>query len=232
MTESTAISPTVSLAMPEEEAAYLHGCYDGARIILEYGSGGSTELAARMPGKLVISVESDRDWARSLRRKIADAHPVSQVIIQHVYIGETGAWGRPVADDNWQNFHRYPNAIWAEPFFRHPDVILIDGRFRPACLMTAMLRITRPVTVLFDDYTDRPRYHLVEKLVRPSRLIGRMAEFQLQPGQIGSADVGFVISQFFEATFAGKGGASYALSPDEEKMLRQIRNGATEGPEG
>lgn len=222
---------TSSPAMPEAEAAYLLACYERAQVILEYGSGGSTERAARMRGKLIISVESDRDWARDLRQKIAEAQPVSQVIIQHVDIGVTGAWGRPIQDDNWQSFHRYPNAIWEAPFFRHPDVILIDGRFRPACLMTAMLRITRPVTVLFDDYTDRPRYHLVEKLVRPSRLIGRMAEFQLQPGQIGSADIGFVISQFFEATFAGKGRADYSLSPEEERMLRQIRNGATEGQE-
>lgn len=222
---------TSAPAMPEAEALHLRRCYECAQVILEYGSGGSTELAAHMPGKLIISVESDRDWARSLRQKIAEAQPLSQVILQHVDIGKTGAWGRPVGDENWQNFHHYPNAIWEAPFFRHPDVILIDGRFRPACLMTAMLRITRPVTVLFDDYVDRPRYHLVEKLVRPSRLIGRMAEFQLQPGLIGSADIGFAISQFFEATFAGKGRANYALSPQQEEMLRQIRIGATEGPQ-
>lgn len=220
---------TATIVMPDTEADHLRACYKEARVILEYGSGGSTELAAQMPGKLVISVESDRGWARALRRKISEADPVAPVIVHHVDIGATGAWGRPVDDRNWKAYHRYPNTVWDAPFFRHPDLVLIDGRFRTACLMTVILRCVTPVTVLFDDYADRPRYHLVEQIIRPVRLIGRLAEFRVVPGLVKPADIGFVIGEFFQATTATKDGAKYDLTPAQVELLHQIRLGPQQG---
>jgi hypothetical protein len=173
------------LTMPPEEAAFLRSRYGTARIILEYGSGGSTWLAASLPGKYVVSVESDRRWALSMQDRIDGAGLPSPAVIWHVDIGPTGLWGRPVDDRAWSRFHRYPLAVWDQPFLPdHPDLILIDGRFRPACLVAACLRITRPVTVLFDDYMDRPRYHGVERIVRPERSVGRMAVFEIEPGLV------------------------------------------------
>lgn len=169
------------LTFPDEEAALVRARYGEAGTILEFGSGGSTVLAASAPGKFVISVESDRQWAIDLQLFIDRSALPSPAIVWHVDIGETGRWGRPVSDEEWRKFHRYPVSIWSEPFFHHPDVILIDGRFRPACLVAAALRISRPVTVLFDDYFDRPAYHVVERISQPLRAAGRMAEFRLHP---------------------------------------------------
>lgn len=197
--------------MPEAEAAHLLDSYKRAQVILEYGSGASTMLASQMLGKLILSVESDRHWARKLRREIGETGPTSSAIVYHVDIGPTGLWGRPVDESGWKRYHRYPNAIWDEPFFRHPDVVLIDGRFRPACLITTMLHATRPVTVLFDDYTNRPRYRLIERILPPVRLIGRMAEFHIQPGHLRSQDIGFAISLFFDVVVHGHGAAAYQL---------------------
>lgn len=170
------------LTFPPEEAALVRETYAAARVILEYGSGGSTMLGASMPGKYVISVESDWAWAVNLQRQIDGAALPSPAVVWHVDIGQTGRWGRPVDDAAWQRYHHYPLSVWSEPFFRHPDVILIDGRLRPACLVAAAVRITRPVTVLFDDYVGRPAYHVVEQVARPVATIGRMAEFRLEPG--------------------------------------------------
>ena len=64
-------------AMPEAEAAHLRAAYAEADAILEYGAGGSTMLAARMPGKRVWSVESDADWAATLRDRL-DADPPAE----------------------------------------------------------------------------------------------------------------------------------------------------------
>lgn len=169
------------LSFPEEEATVLERHYRAANVILEYGSGGSTVLASRMPGKLVFSVESDRRWALDLQCRIDMAALPSPAILYPVNIGLTAEWGRPVNENGWRCYHRYPTAVWAEPWFRHPDLILIDGRLRPACFVAACLRIKRPVTLLFDDYRDRKSYHVVEELVKPKRLVGRMAEFRLEP---------------------------------------------------
>lgn len=220
---------THTISMPEAETAHLEACYSRARVILEYGSGGSTEFAASLEGKLVISVESDRDWARSLREKVAASGSKSPVIIQHIDIGATGDWGRARNNTAWAQFHRYPAAIWDAPFFRHPDVVLIDGRFRTACLMITLLRITRPVTVLFDDYVTRPKYHLVEQIIAPTQLVGRMAEFAAEPGLIKPEQMSFVISQFFQTTFAVKEDDRYGLSPAETAVLQHIRGVSEKG---
>lgn len=189
------------LSFPPDEAARLQECYAQGRVILEYGSGGSTVLAARMPGKLVFSVESDRDWALRLQTRIDSLDLPSPATVYHADIGPTGAWGRPLDSTYWHRFHAYPLSIWDEPFFRHPDVVLIDGRFRASCMMAVMVRTTHPVTVLFDDYTERLPYHMVEEWVTPRETVGRMAVFDVSPGLAGPADLGRITDAFAQATY-------------------------------
>lgn len=169
------------LTLPAEEAAWLRETYARAASILEYGSGGSTVLAGEMPGKSVTSVESDGNWAAMLEAWFAAHPPVSPVTIHHVDVGPTKKWGMPASHAHWQRFHRYPLSVWDRPDPPHPDVVLIDGRFRAACLLAVLFRATRPVTVLFDDYGNRPAYHRVESFVKPLELRGRMARFEIEP---------------------------------------------------
>ena len=190
------------MLFPAAEAEALRAAYEGARVILEYGSGGSTLMAAEMPGKFIVSVESDKAWAVKLQLVIDDADLPSPATVWPVDVGATGDWGRPRDNEAWTRFHRYALAVWDEPFFRHPDVILIDGRFRPACLMTACLRAEAPVTVYFDDYAERPRYHGVETVIKPTRLIGRMAEFHVTPDAIPKDAITAVIASFAQASYA------------------------------
>ncbi|MDM7256117.1 MAG: hypothetical protein P3W90_005490 [Paracoccus sp. (in: a-proteobacteria)] len=201
------------LSFPAAEAEYIRKTYQDANVILEYGSGGSTVLAAQMPGKLVISVESDARWSRRLQQ-VLDAGLPSQGIVHHVDIGPTGAWGRPLGPDQWQRFHRYPMDIWSQPFFRHPDVVLIDGRFRPACFAAVAVMCTRPVTVLFDDYADRKAYHDVEKICAPDKMIGRMAIFSLKPGDLAREQFGGMVSLFSRASYHGGSSRVYDAITD------------------
>lgn len=170
------------LTFPDAEANRVRECYSQADIILEYGSGGSTLLAASQPNKFIMSVESDPIWAINVQRAVDFGEHPSPAIVWHADIGPTGDWGRPINDDAWRNFHRYPRDIWKQPFFRHPDVVLIDGRFRVACFAMTFLRATKPVVVLFDDYIGRKPYHVVEQLAKPVALHGRLAEFHIEPG--------------------------------------------------
>lgn len=197
------------LSLPAAEAEFIRAQYANAPVILEYGSGGSTIVASEQPGKLVFSVESDRDWAIRLQREIDDRNLPSPALVYHVDIGPTGDWGRPLGPQNWTKFQQYPLSIWSEPFFRHPDVVLIDGRFRAACLIAVLLHARKPVTVLFDDYAERPAYHSVEKFVRPNKIIGRMAVFEVKPTAFDSDHFGSFMEHFFRATYHGKGGAQY-----------------------
>lgn len=182
MKKTEATAP--QLTMPPEEAAELTAAYAGARVILEYGSGGSTVLAAELPGKTVFSVESDKAWVARLRDWFALHPPASPVTMHHAYIGRTREWGFPKSLKQHTHWAAYPLGIWDEPGFVAPDVVLIDGRFRLACLFSVMLRTPHPVTVLWDDYEGRPHYHRVEEFIQPVARTGRMARFEITPSQL------------------------------------------------
>lgn len=170
-----------TLTMPAAEAALITAAYGRAEVILEFGSGGSTVVAAEA-GKRVTSVESDQAWAQMMRDWFVANPPAGHVDIIWSDIGPTKAWGQPVDESGWKNFARYPLEVWGLPDFQHPDVVLVDGRFRMGCALATAFRITRPITLYFDDYADRPRYHQIEEFLgAPAEITGRMARFDLTP---------------------------------------------------
>ncbi len=168
------------LTLPEAEAEALAAAYRGAGVIVEYGSGGSTALAADM-GKTVFSVESDAAWCANMQAWFDSRPAKGRVTLHHADVGPTRKWGMPEGVAAFRRFPDYALSVWDLPGFEHPDVVLIDGRFRPACLLATAFRISRPVTVLFDDYAERIAYHGVEEMFRPKAMHGRMAEFSVEP---------------------------------------------------
>lgn len=188
------IRPT--LTMPAPVAAHVALCYGVADVILEYGSGGSTVLAAELPDKVIFTVESDAAWLADVQGWF-DANPTpSRPLLHHADIGPTKAWGAPKSESSFRLWPGYPNSVWDRPDFQAPDVVLIDGRFRLACLLTTMLRITRPTVALVDDYLKRPTYHTVETLVAPTRMVGRMAQFDLQPQMVPMDRLSWLIDAY------------------------------------
>ncbi len=197
------------LTFPELESKHVEEVYRQGKVILEFGSGGSTMLAAKMPDKLIYSVESDLIWAIKLQERL-DRDGISPVYVHHVDIGRTGSYGRPLDDSNWQSFHRYATSIWMEPFFRHPDVVLIDGRLRSACFLFTCISIRKPTIILFDDYVERPKYHQIERLAKPSKIIGRMAEFNVSSPIPATPELIFLFSELCgQMTYSGRGPVSY-----------------------
>lgn len=177
----TESEPTFELTFEPRERAFVEHYYKAASTILEYGSGGSTVLAAKL-GRTVFSVESDRAWAERLSKHLSGLSAKAHV--HYADVGPTGPWGMPVRLRDSHKFHGYALSVWDRADFQHPDLVLIDGRFRAACLVAVLTRASRPVTVLFDDYLRRRRYHAVERLARKEEMVGRMARFTVTPGAI------------------------------------------------
>ena len=171
------------LTMPKAEAERVTRAYGEADVILEYGSGGSTVMASEMSGKTVFSVESDQHWAEKMRGWFLQNPPAqdTRVDVFWVNIGETGDWGKPMNTDGWRHYIDYPLSVWQRKEFRQPDVVLVDGRFRPGCAMATAFCTQEPVTLLVDDYKRRKGYHVIEEFLGAPRLIGRMAEFDVAP---------------------------------------------------
>jgi hypothetical protein len=185
--------PSFRLTFPPRVAEFVASQYAPGRMILEYGSGGSTLLAARS-GCRVISVESDRAWAARLTTALAPWADMAS--LHYADIGPTKDWGFPAAHDEHETFHTYPLSVWDRADLGNPDLVLIDGRFRAACLVAVLLRARRPTTVLIDDYARRHHYHGVERLARKEEMIGRMAHFTVTPGPIPPDMVTEAISWF------------------------------------
>ncbi|MBK0326585.1 hypothetical protein I5535_04690 [Rhodobacteraceae bacterium F11138] len=186
MTVQTMDMQPPGLTMPPDAAELVTRVYERAQAILEYGAGGSTVLAANMAGKHVTTVESDRAWVRRMRRWFQSNPPGDGTTVDVVWanIGDTTDWGHPVNDDSWRRFSNYPLRIWQRDGFRHPDAVLVDGRFRIGCALATVFSITRPVTLLFDDYTRHASYRQVEEYLGQPRMTGRMAEFRVKPAAI------------------------------------------------
>lgn len=185
------------VTLPEDEAKALAGALRKAQVVLEYGSGGSTVMAAEM-GKTVLSVESDAEWLAGMRDWFDRHPPKAKLLLHYADIGPTGKWGMPTGQKSFRKFPGYALDIWDNPEFEHPDMVLIDGRFRPACLMATAFRITRPVTVLFDDYVGREPYHAIEAMFRPTAFHGRMAQFHLEPTPIPADKLAWVMGWFLK----------------------------------
>ncbi len=171
------------LTMPEPEAALLRDAYARADVILEYGSGGSTVMAAEL-GKTVFSVESDQDWAQMMRQWFAENPSDGTVDIIWSDIGETKEWGHPKTEKEWRRFARYPLEVWNLTEFQHPDVVLVDGRFRQGCALACSFMASKPVDLYFDDYSRRKHYHVVEEYLGHPEITGRMAHFRVTPQPI------------------------------------------------
>jgi len=157
-------------------------------VYLEYGSGGST-LAAWQNARVVVTVDSDRRFLRSVQKQLARSSrspAVSRLI--HADIGITRRWGIPVLKSStpqrlrrWRN---YAEAPW--PFLRErtlePDTIFIDGRFRVACILECLcnLRARSPCRILVDDFLDRPHYDVLQPFVHVDATHGKMAALTMR----------------------------------------------------
>jgi hypothetical protein len=179
--EPDVLPESFALTLPAPEAALLRETYAGAAVVLEYGSGGSTFVGAQSAGK-VIAVENDPDWALRMTTALTNGGLDQTARVHFQDVGPVGDWARPLSTAGFRQYHLYASGVWEKPWFQHPDVVLIDGRFRTSCLINAILRAEKPMTVLFDDYAERPHYFWVEQIVKPRQIVGRMAVFDIVPG--------------------------------------------------
>ena len=186
------------LTLPPDEAEAVRHHYSQARVILEYGSGGSTVVAAEQPDKVIFSVESDREWAAGMQAWFTLNPGASEPRIHYADIGPTKAWGHPKDLKLHRKWPGYVLSVWDRRDFVAPDLVLIDGRFRLACFMAVLLRTKAPVTVLWDDYVGRRRYGRAETLIKPSGFHGRMARFDVTPMSLPAEALGILADSFHD----------------------------------
>lgn len=165
------------IQMDENEAGYLLQQLRKSSSYFEFGSGKSTMMACESNPELQLhTVESDMSWHAALRAandclrmgSASDAgllsnNNVSRVHFYYVDIGETEAWGYPVTRsyEDTLRYDAYSSVMTSSVFKAFPadiDLVLIDGRFRVACVLQVLINTHKSTSILVHDFVGRDSY--------------------------------------------------------------------------
>lgn len=144
----------------------------GCKLYGEYGMGSSTKWVLSNTEADVIAVDSSQEWVNKV---VSANNDPTRLSASWIDVGPIGDWGRPRSYSKKENFSSYAEALWQTS--QKPQVVLIDGRFRVCCFLQSLLCSDPGTVIIFDDYTGRPHYHLVEEFVKPTAIHGRQAMF-------------------------------------------------------
>lgn len=166
-------------AMPEMVFNFLKAQLSESRVYLEYGCGGSTYHASLLSNiSRIYSVDTSSAWIEKVKNDISS----DKLFIEYCDVGPVIEWGTPSNNASYKNYWSYMTIPWknARNFNDSPDLILIDGRFRVASFLYSVLCAKKGAKILFDDYTIRPEYHIVEKYLPINEVKGYMALFEIK----------------------------------------------------
>ncbi len=169
--------------MSADEAQCYGALLARSRTVIEYGSGGSTLMALEHGCvRKLVSVESDPAWVAQLESVPVVADAVDRDIANLIYvnIGKVGSWGKPTGREMIDQWFRYPAAPWQD--LPDPDLVLVDGRFRVACVMETVLRASPRTLIAVHDFWDRPKYHVVLPFLDWQQSCGTLGVFRVKPG--------------------------------------------------
>src|SRR5215471_21461854 len=95
-------------------------------------------------------------------REVSKAVASHRLHFIHIDLGPVRDWGIPSGESQIRSWPKY----YAAPYLRLDwefDLILIDGRFRVPCLLTAALCAPDGCRILIHDYRLRHNYSIAEK---------------------------------------------------------------------
>jgi hypothetical protein len=171
--------------MTPEERALLQEWSAPCSHIVEFGCGGSTLLFLEATSAVIDSVDNNKDWVEriSAEPRPAEALGNGRLKICLVDTGPVGRWGSPTDDATRPLWRRYPCAVWNG--LRPPavDLVFVDGRFRVACTLRALLQPQPPAIIAFHDFWTRlDRYSDVLRFLEVSGRAGSLAIFTPRQG--------------------------------------------------
>lgn len=163
--------------MSPAEVAFLLRYLNESSSFFEFGCGGSTKVVASFgPQNLrVTSVDSSKEWIEKVledetcKAKVANG----TMLIRHVDIGPVGPYGHPAqtVQDSRGGWYVYSRAI--STIGGEYDTVLVDGRFRVACVLSTIL--AQPsAKVLVHDFLEPSHYPHYRPLLDVAEVVQRV----------------------------------------------------------
>lgn len=172
--EERRITSNVTMLMTLSERVYLHRLMRSGKSYFEYGCGGSTILACQVPNILKITtVESNLAFLNELLNSspcLVDSYLNKRVEAVYADIGPISEFGIPSDFTRINNWPSYPEAVLLSQNYHteaRPDLVLVDGRFRVASALNALLVLDPPTEtsrggiLAIHDFFTRPGYYIV-----------------------------------------------------------------------
>jgi len=167
--------------MTPNEQALFESFLRSASSYVEFGTGGSTVLAARAVRQWLIALDSSVEWLEKVRVACEREGAAVTPTLVPVDIGPIGDWGRPMDDSARERWPLYHESIWTLPGSTESGLYMVDGRFRVACFAQILLRCRPGAIVLIHDFQGRPHYHVVHELAREVARSGALSAFVVGP---------------------------------------------------
>jgi hypothetical protein len=145
--------------MEPDELALLREASRRRQHVIEFGCGTSTLLLLRNGVGALDSVDSQPAWVERVSDQpdAAAALRTGRLRMHCVDIGPTRKWGYPSGDEASARWPQYAQTVWQAALPAAVDFVLIDGRFRVACALTALLKARPDTPVAFHDFWTRLR---------------------------------------------------------------------------
>lgn len=148
----------------DEDLNMFYKYLKNANYYFEYGSGGSTYQSSICNNiKKVYSVESCLEYHLKLKEICENKYKIT--FIYNEMDVKPNTWGHSGINATDEQKINYSNHITKLSKLEQEqiDLILIDGRFRVSCCLKCFDIINENTHILFDDFMNRPEYHIVLK---------------------------------------------------------------------
>ncbi|PID42422.1 MAG: hypothetical protein CSB48_10150 [Proteobacteria bacterium] len=150
---------------------------------LEFGLGGSTLRALQRSEAKIYTVESSPEWIGHMRKYfILRRSENKRLHIFPVNIGPTGDWGYPEPGNDPDLFAAYSSSVFDSIDRKSIDLVLVDGRFRVACILKIILSChdNQQLNILIHDFWNRQQYHVVLKYLDVIKKVDSLGVFSIK----------------------------------------------------
>ncbi len=157
----------LSPIMSENEQKLFKKYIPHGEIALEFGAGGSTRIFFESEIYRLYSVESDNNWINQilLDPVLSFFYQKNRLFLLHANIGPISDTGNPASNEPEYRWLSYHQTIWSHLPYNDFSFVLIDGRFRVASALQALLRCNTNTTYYFHDFTNRSYYHCINNFI-------------------------------------------------------------------
>lgn len=153
--------------MEDSEKNLLKKYISASRNYLEFGLGGSTIYSLLNSNAKIISIDTNVPWIDFMKAfKVISINLKDRLKIEYINIGPTKNWGFPIDESQAELFPDFSSKPFTFYDANEFDTILVDGRFRVACVLSSIIHRTQnkhELRILIHDYSFREEYKIVEK---------------------------------------------------------------------